>query len=121
MGTRHASSGHNIILDRRRLVKLLQLQTAEDCVGACSPKWMKAFNNPYILREDKIEAIDLTRNQWHTLAVKVRGNRISIWVDGVFSYDYVDSKEPFPKGTMGFKTFDSRPAFFDNIVVTPLE
>jgi hypothetical protein len=114
-------TGYYIMLDRRRLVKLLQLQTAQDCVGPCNPKWMKAFNNPFILREAKIEAIDLIRNQWHTLAVEVRGNRISIWVDGVFTYDYVDGKEPFLKGTVGFKTFDSRPAFFDNIVVTPLE
>ncbi|MFC2031252.1 family 16 glycoside hydrolase [Chloroflexota bacterium] len=114
-------TGYYIMLDRRRIVRLMQLQTPQDCVGACNPQWMTAFNNPYTLHDVKVDAVDLTRNQWHTIAVEVRGNRISIWVDGVFTYDYVDSKEPFMKGTVGFKTFESRPALFDNVVVTPLE
>jgi hypothetical protein len=111
------------MLGRNRVVKLLQLQTAEDCQGkACrNPQNLYAFNNPYILREERVEALELTRGAWHALAVEVQGNRIAIWVDGVFAFDYVDDKSPFLQGTVGFKTFEAEPVLYDNIIVTPLD
>jgi hypothetical protein len=115
-------TGYYVMLGRNRVVKLLQLQTSEDCQGkACSnPENLYAFNNPYILREERIEAIELTRGVWHTLVIEVQVNHIKIWVDGVFAFEYVDDKSPFLQGTVGFKTFESEPVLYDNLVVTPL-
>jgi hypothetical protein len=115
-------TGYYVMLGRQRAVKLLQLQTAEDCDGgACSnPKNQYAFNNPYILREEQVDGLTLTRGVWHTLAVEVRGNQIKIWVDGVFAFEYVDDKSPFLQGTVGLKTFNAEPVLYDNLIVTPL-
>jgi len=116
-------TGYYVMLGRSRVVKLLQLQTGEDCrERACqNPQNQYAFNNPYILREEKIEGIELTRGAWHRLAVEVRGNSIKIWVDGVFAFEHVDNEHPFLQGTVGFKTFESEPVYYDNVVVTPLK
>ena len=115
-------TGYYVMLGRARVVKLLQLQTTEDCQGeACkNPKNLYAFNNPYILREEKIDGVDLARGVWHTLTVEVVGNSIKIWVDGVFAYEHVDHKAPFLKGTVGFKTYEAEPVLYDNIKVTKL-
>ncbi len=116
-------TGYYVLLGRNRVVKLVQLQTLEDCQGnACrNPQNLYAFNNPYILREEKIDGVELTRNAWHKLAVEVRGNSMKIWVDGVFAYEHVDNKAPFLQGTVGFKTYESEPVRYDNIVVTALD
>ena len=108
---------------RDRADKLLQLQTAEDCRDAAcrNPENLYTFNNPYILREEPIAALNLTRYAWHKLAVEVRGNSLKIWVDGVFAFDYVDNEFPFLEGTVGLKTFESEPVLYDNLVVTPLQ
>jgi hypothetical protein len=115
-------TGYYVMLGRQR-VKLLQLQTAEDCRDkACrNPQNLYAFNNPYILREEPLDAVDLTRGGWHTLAVEVQGNRIRIWVDGVFAYEYVDAKSAFLHGTVGFKTYRAEPVLYDSLIVTPLD
>jgi hypothetical protein len=122
-GTGQWVTGYYLMLGRQRAVKLLQLQTAEDCQGAAckNPQNLYAFHNPYILREEQVLDIALTRHVWHTVAVEVRGNRIGIWVDGTFAFDYVDDKHPFLKGTVGFKTFESEPVWYDNIIVTLLD
>jgi hypothetical protein len=116
-------TGYYVMLGRKRVVKLLQLQTLEDCQGnACrNPQNLYAFNNPYILREEQVAGIELTRGAWHTLAVEVQGNRIKIWVDGVFAFEHVDDKSPFLQGTVGLKTFESEPVLYDNVVVTSLD
>jgi hypothetical protein len=116
-------TGYYVMLGRDRSVRLLQLQTAEDCQGgACrNPQNQYAFNNPYILREEQMAEFQLTRWVWHTLAVEVRGNQIKIWVDGVFAFDYVDDKSPFLQGTVGFKTFKAEALIYDNLIVTPLQ
>ncbi|MFN2224727.1 MAG: family 16 glycoside hydrolase [Anaerolineae bacterium] len=114
-------TGYYVMIGRQSSVKLLQLQTAEDCQGACpNPQNQYAFNNPYILREEKIAGLSLTHGQWHLLAVEVRGNSIKIWVDGVFAYEFVDGKAPFLKGTVGLKTYIAEPVIYDNVVVKPL-
>ena len=111
------------MLGRQRAVKLLQLQTAEDCdEETCrTPKWLYAFNNPYTLRQERVQGLQLTRGEWHTLVVEVQGNRIKIWVDGMFIFEYVDDKSPFLQGTVGFITYRSEPVLYDNLVVTPLD
>jgi hypothetical protein len=116
-------TGYYVMLGRQRAVKLLQLQTAEDCQDkACrNPQNQYAFNNPYTLREEQVDGVTLTRGVWHTLAVEVQGNRIKIWVDGVFAFEYVDDKSPFLQGTVGFKTYRSEPVLYDNLIVTPLD
>jgi hypothetical protein len=115
-------TGYYVLVGRQRAVRLLQLQTAEDCEGkTCrNPQNQYAFNNPYTLREEQVDGVELTRGVWHTLAVEVQGNRIKIWVDGVFAFEYVDDKSPFLQGTVGFKTYEAEPVFYDNLVVTPL-
>jgi hypothetical protein len=115
-------TGYYVMLGRQRSVKLLQLQTAEDCrEGAChNPQNQYAFNNPYILREELVDGVDLARGVWHTLVVEVRANRIKIWVDGVFAYEHVDDQSPFLQGTVGFKTYRAQPVLYDNLVVKPL-
>jgi hypothetical protein len=115
-------TGYYIMLGRSRAVKLVQLQTAEDCQGkACNnPKNLYAFNNPYILREERVEGLEMTRGVWHTLVVEVQGNRIKIWVNGIFAFEYVDDKHPFLQGTVGLKTYEAEPVFYDNIVIKPL-
>jgi hypothetical protein len=116
-------SGYYVLVGRQRAVRLLQLQTAEDCEGkTCrNPENQYAFNNPYTLREEQVDGLELTRGAWHTLAVEVQGNRIKIWVDGVFAFEYVDDKSPFLQGTVGFKTYDAEPVYYDNLTVTPLD
>jgi hypothetical protein len=42
-------------------------------------------------------------------------------VDDQLAIDYVDPKEPFLTGTVGFKTHETKTASFDDIIVTPLE
>ena len=116
-------TGYYVMLGRRRTVKLLQLQIAEDCEGdTCrKPQYQYAFHNPYTLREERVEAVDLARGVWHTLAVEVQGNRIKIWVDGVFAFEHVDDKSPFLQGTVGFITYRSEPVLYDNLIVEPLD
>jgi hypothetical protein len=116
-------TGYYVLLGRNRAVKLLQLQTAEDCrEGACrNPENQYAFNNPYILREVQVDGVNLARGAWHTLAVEARGNQLKIWVDGLFAFDYVDEQAPFLQGTVGLKTFESEPVLYDNVRVTRLE
>ena len=63
----------------------------------------------------------MNRGAWHTLVVEVRGNKIMIWVNDVFAFEYVDDHHPFLKGTVGFKTFESEPVLYDNIIVKPLD
>jgi hypothetical protein len=115
-------TGYYILLGRNRAVKLLQLQTGEDCDGAAcrNPQNQYAFNNPYILREEQVDGLEMPRGTWHTLVVEVQGNKITIWVNGVFAFEYVDNKSPFLQGTVGLKTFESEPVYYDNMVVTPL-
>jgi hypothetical protein len=60
-----------------------------------------------------------TREVRHTIA-KVRGDNIKVWWDGELSLDYIDPKEPFLTGTVGFKTYKAKWISFDDIVVTPL-
>jgi hypothetical protein len=116
-------TGYYIMLEGTRRVRLLQLQTAQDCEGgACeNPNNQYAFNNPFLLRDERVPDWELTWYDWHTLAVEVRGNKISIWVDGKFAFEHVDGHEPFLKGTVGFKTYSAKRVFFDNIKVTPLD
>ncbi|MEJ2210291.1 MAG: DUF1080 domain-containing protein [Anaerolineae bacterium] len=115
-------TGYYVMIGRQNSVKLLQLQTAEDCQGgACQhPQNQYAFNNPYILREEKVAGLSLTHGQWHRLLVEVSGNHIKIWVDDVFAYEYVDDKAPFLKGTVGLKTYRAEPVIYDNVIVKPL-
>jgi hypothetical protein len=116
-------TGYYVMIGRERTVRLLQLQTGDDCRGgACdNPQNQYAFHNPYILRDEEVAGVDLARWEWHTLAVEVRGNQIKIWVDGVFAFDYVDDHYPFLQGTVGFKTYRARPVLYDNLLVTPLK
>jgi hypothetical protein len=116
-------TGYYVMVGRERLVRLLQLQTGEDCRGgACdNPQNQYAFHNPYILRDEDVAGVNLTRWEWHTLAVEVQGTQIKIWVDGVFAFDYVDDHQPFLQGTVGFKTYRARPVLYDNLIVTPLK
>jgi hypothetical protein len=116
-------TGYYVMLEGTRRVRLLQLQTAEDCVGgACAnPPNQYAFNNPYLLSDVRVPDWELTPFDWHTLAVEVRGSKISVWVDGRFALEHVDGHEPFLKGTVGLKTYKAKPIFFDNVIVTPLD
>lgn len=116
-------TGYYVMIGRARTVKLLQLQTLEDCRDAAcrNPQNLYAFSNPYILREEQIEGLDLARGTWHRLAVEVRGNSIKIWVNGIFAYEHVDHEHPFLEGTVGFKTYVAEPVQYDNLVVTRLE
>ncbi len=102
------------------LVRLAQLQTAEDCTTACdNPSNLYKFDNPYVLKEVEV-AGGYNRNQWYTLTVEVRGNRIIVWENGQQVMDYTDDKFPFMTGTVGFKTHESWDAIFDEITVTQL-
>jgi hypothetical protein len=116
-------TGYYVMLGGDRRVRLLQLQTEEDCQEqTCrTGKWLYAFNNPYTLRQERVQGLQLTRGEWHTLVVEVQGNRIKIWVDGLFAFEYVDDKSPFLQGTVGFKTYKAQPVLYDNLIVTPLD
>jgi uncharacterized repeat protein (TIGR01451 family) len=110
-------------------VRLLQLMTLTDCWGPpcpSSPEYIPGreinlynFNNPYRLTEVKGDG-KLQRNQWHTIAVEVRGANIKIWLNGKLYIDYTDPKEPFLTGTVGFKTYKADTVSYDDVVVTPL-
>jgi hypothetical protein len=116
-------TGYYVLLEGTRRVSLLQMQTSDDCVaeGCDNPASQYAFFDPYELRFERVPDWELTRTEWHTLTVEVKGNRIGIWVDGKFAFEYVDDHYPFLKGTVGFNTFGARPVFYDNIKVTPLD
>ncbi|MEJ2737161.1 MAG: DUF1080 domain-containing protein [Anaerolineae bacterium] len=103
-------------------VRLLQLQTLTDCWGnACNnPSNLYAFFNPHELQTVTLPG-ELERHIWHTLKVEVRGNRIQAWLNGQKTIDYVDTKEPFLTGTVGFKTYRADTVSYDNLVVTPLD
>jgi uncharacterized repeat protein (TIGR01451 family) len=107
---------------KSHFVRLLQLQTATDCwEGACSnPANQYAFFNPHELENKKLDG-ELTRWAWHTLVVEVEGNKISAWLDGEHAFTYRDTKEPFLKGTVGFKVYKADIVSFDNLLVTPLD
>lgn len=109
--------------DRDNLVvRLTQIQTLDDCVGdACeNPQNLYCFNNVYVLAETPLYK-PFYREQWYTLAVEVRGPRIVVWLDDEKVIDHVDTKEPFLKGTVGFKTHETWTASFDDLIVTPLD
>jgi len=111
-------------------VRLLQLQTLEDCWGPpcpSSPEYIPGreinlynFNNPHALTEVKGEG-RLQRNQWHTIKVELRGANIKIWLNGHLYIDFTDPKEPFMTGTVGFKTYKADTVSYDDVVVTPLD
>ena len=103
-------------------VRLAQLQTLTDCWGnACNnPGNLYDFNNPYIIEEIKLEKT-FARHTWYHLAVELRGNNIKIFFEDELVYEWNDPKEPFLTGTVGFKTFKSETASFDNLIVTPLD
>ncbi|NLF11063.1 MAG: DUF1080 domain-containing protein [Anaerolineaceae bacterium] len=108
--------------DRDNLVvRLTQIQTVDDCVGdACeNPQNLYCFNNVYVLAETPLYK-PFYREQWYKLAVEVRGPRTVVWLDDEKVIDYVDTKEPFLKGTVGFKTHETWTASFDDLIVTPL-
>jgi len=107
---------------KHHYVRLAQIQTANDCRDqACQhPDNLYNFKNTYILTETTGLEGEFTRWTWHTLVVEVRGARIQAWLDGEPVIDYTDDKEPFLTGTVGFKTFKSKTASFDDIIVTPL-
>jgi uncharacterized repeat protein (TIGR01451 family) len=103
------------------LIRLAQLQTAEDCTTACdNPSNLYKFDNPYVLQEVEVPG-GYDRNQWYTLTVEVRGNRIIVWENGQQVMDYTDNKFPFMEGTVGFKAHESWDAVFDEITVTQLQ
>jgi hypothetical protein len=104
-------------------VRLAQLQTETDCWDqACdNPQNLYDFNNPHTLIEARMEGLSFERHQWYTLVVEVRGDHIQAWFNGVPAIDYHDTKEPFLTGTVGFKTYKSWTASFDNVIVTPLD
>jgi hypothetical protein len=52
--------------------------------------------------------------------VEVRGSNIKVFFENQLVIDYTDSKYPFLTGTIGLKTYKSKTASFDNVVVTPL-
>jgi uncharacterized repeat protein (TIGR01451 family) len=121
-------TGYYVVLagkpDRdNKVVRLTQLQTLTDCFeGACdNPQNLYNFNNPYLLTEVTLGGGGFIRNQWYTLAVEVRGPEITVFLDGEKVLDYVDTKEPFLTGTVGFKTHETKTASFDEIIVTPLQ
>jgi uncharacterized repeat protein (TIGR01451 family) len=103
-------------------IRLAQLQTLTDCWGnACdNPGNLYDFNNPHIIEEIKLERT-FARHAWYNLAVEVRGNNIKIFFEDELVYEWDDPKEPFLTGTVGFKTFKSETASFDNLIVTPLD
>ena len=105
-----------------RYVRLLQLQTETDCWwGACDNYGnLYSFNNPHELLQERLDG-KLTRWEWHTLVVEVRGAQISVWLDGEHAFDYTDTKEPFLKGTVGFKVHKADFMTYDDLVVTPLD
>lgn len=105
-----------------RYVRLLQLQTETDCWGNACTRYpnLYSFNNPHELTEERLDG-NLTRWDWHTLVVEVRGAQISAWLDGEHAFDYTDTKEPFLKGTVGFKVHNADFVTYDDLVVTPLD
>jgi PKD repeat protein len=103
-------------------VRLSQLQTLTDCWDlACSnPSNLYDFNNPHTIIEVKLERT-FARNAWYNLAVEVRGNNIKVFFEDQLVIEWNDPKEPFLTGTVGFKTYKSETASFDNLIVTPLD
>jgi hypothetical protein len=102
------------------VVRLTQIQIAEDCTTACdSPDNLYNFNNIYLLAETPLYKPYL-RNMWYKLAVEVRGPRIIVWLDDQQVIDFTDTKAPFLTGTVGFKTHETWTASFDDLIVTPL-
>jgi hypothetical protein len=116
-------TGYYVGLTGKRRVSLVQMQTSEDCVGGTcdDPSYQYTFYNPYVLHAVRVPDWELTTHEWHTVAVEVEGNKISIWVDGKFAFEYVDDYYPFLKGTVGVTSFRAKPIFYDNIIVTPLD
>ncbi|MFC2015600.1 family 16 glycoside hydrolase [Chloroflexota bacterium] len=111
-------------------VRLLQLQTLEDCWGPpcpSSPEYKPGneinlynFNNPHELHEVRRDG-KLTRHVWHHLDVEVEDDFIRVWLNGDFVFEYQDTKEPFLTGTVGFKTFKADTVSYDNVFVEPLD
>jgi uncharacterized repeat protein (TIGR01451 family) len=103
-------------------IRLAQLQTLTDCWGtACSnPGNLYDFNNPHVIMEVRLERT-FARRTWYNLAVEVRGNNIKVFFEGEQVIEWNDPKEPFLTGTIGFKTYKSETASFDNVIVTPLD
>jgi uncharacterized repeat protein (TIGR01451 family) len=121
-------TGYYIVMGGRpngatHYVRLLQLQTLTDCWGnACNnPQNLYHFSNPHALKEVNVPG-PFERHRWYTLAVEVEGDNIRVYLDDddVPVIDYVDVKEPFLTGTVGFKTYKAETGSFDNVLVTPL-
>lgn len=57
------------------------------------------------------------RDTWYNLQVKMTGNHIEIYRDGVKVMDYIDS-DPLPAGGYGVFTYSQRYGYFKNIGIT---
>ena len=59
-----------------------------------------------------------TDNNWHHLKVKVVGNNIKCYVDGIKVFDVTDEVDPAPlQGGIGFRTWANSTVEFDNVLV----
>jgi len=100
-------------------VSLQQLQTVTDCwdTSCSNPGSLYDFNNPHTLViQTKPGALE--RDRWYTLEAVVYQDRTLVWLDGELYIDYVDAKEPFLSGTVGFKTYQASTVSYDDLIVT---
>jgi hypothetical protein len=100
-------------------VSLQQLQTLTDCwdTSCNDPGTLYDFNNPHPLVV-QTKPGTLERDRWYTLEVVVYQNRTLVWLDGELYIDYMDAKEPFLSGTVGFKTYQASTVSYDDLIVT---
>jgi hypothetical protein len=112
--------------DGKDRVQLHQLRTFEE-PGNPPPKvdkYLYHFTNPMEIADSGLDQ-DLRHNEWHEIAVEVRGSNIKCYVNDELAIDHTDGGgSVFLDGTIGLKVFGSSEsnAFmaFDDVVVEPL-
>jgi len=103
--------------------EIWQTETANDCVSVCdSPRWQNTFNT--LMRLERKKCSLLTSqwyNNWHKLAVEVRGNNMKGYLDDQLVIDFTDTVgDILLNGTVGLPCYKAPLLRYDSVLVTEL-
>ncbi len=113
-----------LIYPRSSRVAFMQTATPDDCYpdDCQEPEVLYHFSNPIELVEQEYPLGELWFGTWHHVAVEVRGNTMTGFIDGVKVLEFTDTEGTIiPSGTVGLAPYRAPLVLFDDVRVTPLD